>query len=630
LALTLPLFPQQPTPPPDDKTTEPKIPPVKTSITVTEKISTDAPASITTLDQENLQELPGVNLDDRLRSVPGFTLFRRTSSLVANPTTQGVSLRGIGSSGSSRTLVLWDGIPANDPFGGWVYWDRFAPSELERVEISRGASTSVFGDLAMGGAIGLFTVPAAPMHFELSYDGGNHDSHELSGGASHRWRHFAISGFARAFTTDGYFLVPKNLRGAVDTPAAVEFVAANARLDYFDETNRLFIRFDMLGEHRANGTVLTTNSTGAGTIAANYAHVTKRDEISLIFDYTSEKFRASFSSIAAGRATERVTMIQTVPSDAVGAAAFWRHSESRWHFIAGADTQRVEGFSTDALVPTGVRVGGGTILQHGVFGQVDYRAGPIQFFAGIRHQFTGGGETFLSPNFGVAAGRGRWRARGSVYRAERAPTLNELYREFRQGNTDTLPNTALRPETVFGSEFGFDFVGENTHASLTFYRNELSSLITNVTLQTGATIIRQRQNAAAALSRGIEANVRRDFHDFHGEIAFLFADSRFLTGPRLSQVPRNQGTARLIYQHKNTLASAGIRASSLQFDDDLNAFILPGFATLQAEISQRLNKQFSVRASFENLLDRQYIVALTPTPNTGAPRLWRIGLKWSM
>src|SRR5579859_7003831 len=122
----------------------PKIEPVKESITVTSTISADAPASMTVVNATRLDETPGINIDDRLRDVPGFTLFRRTSSLVANPTTQGVSLRGIGSSGASRALVLWDGIPENDPFGGWVYWDRFAPQELERIEISRGASTSVF------------------------------------------------------------------------------------------------------------------------------------------------------------------------------------------------------------------------------------------------------------------------------------------------------------------------------------------------------------------------------------------------------------------------------------------------------------------------------------------------------
>lgn len=627
----------QPAPPADQSKNSPqpqdsqtKIEPVKTSITVTEHLSTEAPASITILGADQINEIPGVDLDDRLRFVPGFTLFRRASGLVANPTTQGVSLRGIGGSGASRTLVLWDGIPANDPFGGWVYWDRFAPSDLERIEISRGASTSVFGDLSLGGAVGLFSRPPSHEHFDFSYDGGNLDTHELHGGASNTWRRFALSGSARAFTTDGYFIVPANLRGAIDTPANVEFVAANARVDYFEGPHRFFVRFDMLGEHRANGTVLQTNSTGLGTIASNYTYSTSSDQVSGLFYYTSEQFRASFSSIAAGRARETLTFRQVVPSDAAGGAALWRHGSSHWHFLAGADVQRVEGFSTDRLPNGTARVGGGSVVQHGLFGQLDYTAGPLQLFGGIRHEFTGGGDTFVSPNGGFAVGRGKFRARGSVYRAYRAPTLNELYREFIQGNTDTKPNPGLRPETVFGAEVGFDYVGERTHASLTFYRNELDDLITNVTLQTGAQIIRQRQNAAAALGRGIEATVQRNFGPVHAEMSYLFADSRFTTGKRISQVPRSQGSAELSYLHKGTMLFGGLRAYTLQFDDDLNSFILPGFATLQAGVSQQLAKGFSVRAAFENILDRQYIVALTPTPNTGSPRLWRLGIRWTI
>ena len=78
----------------------------------------------------------------------------------------------------------------------------------------------------------------------------------------------------------------------------------------------------------------------------------------------------------------------------------------------------------------------------------------------MRHQFTGQDTTFISPSAGFVAGRGRLRARGSVYRSFRAPTLNELFRTFRQGNAQTNANPLLKPETVFGSEVGFDLVGE--------------------------------------------------------------------------------------------------------------------------------------------------------------------------
>src|SRR5262245_1783311 len=84
----------------------------------------DIPASVNVLDSTDIRQSPAVVADDVLRQIPTFSLFRRTSNLSSHPTDQGVSLRGIGPSGVSRTLVLLDGVPFNDPFGGWVYWTR--------------------------------------------------------------------------------------------------------------------------------------------------------------------------------------------------------------------------------------------------------------------------------------------------------------------------------------------------------------------------------------------------------------------------------------------------------------------------------------------------------------------------
>src|SRR6185295_10749604 len=72
----------------------------------------------------------GLTVDEILRQAPGFSLFRRTVSLFANPTSQGASLRGMGASGASRAVVLLDGIPLNDPFGGWIYWNRVPRASL--------------------------------------------------------------------------------------------------------------------------------------------------------------------------------------------------------------------------------------------------------------------------------------------------------------------------------------------------------------------------------------------------------------------------------------------------------------------------------------------------------------------
>ena len=170
---------------------------------------------------------------------------------------------------------------------------------------------------------------------------------------------------------------------------------------------------------------------------------------------------------------------------------------------------------------------------------------------------------------------------------------------------------------------------ESEPASLTLFRDDLSQLIANATLSISPTLIlRQRRNLSSGLSRGVETSFNHRWRNLSADLGYLYADARLSTGPRLAQVPKQQGTGSLTYSTDATLVSFGVRSFGLQFDDDLNRFKLPGYAALQLAAQQRLKHGLYAQASVENLLDRQYLVALTPTPNTGAPRLWRIGLRW--
>lgn len=604
--------------------------PVHSSITVTESIQTATPALITNLDRPAVASSPGVNLDDRLRMVPGFSLFRRSSSTVANPTTQGVSLRGIGSTGASRTLVLWDGVPLNSPFGGWIYWTRVAPESVERIEVTRGATTSAFGDKAMGGSVAMFTGQPARAAAWLGYEGGNADSHQMDGGGSILVRpSVALSANARAFTTGGYFIVPAEIRGPIDTPANTRFAAASARADFFDSRRRLFLRADLLSEERANGTTLTRNSTGLGTLAANYWLERGGAAWNLLAFHSREEYRAAFSSIGAGRQTERLTSRQSVPSEATGAAAHWRRSGSRWNLLAGGDAVRAEGYSRETLYPAGSRLGGGVQNQFGFFGQADAGVGPWRLFGGLRGQDPGTGSVFWMPSGGASLGSERWRWRASAYRAFRAPTLNELFREFRAGNAVTLANPGLRPEALSGAETGADYVSGFFRASLSGYYSTLDDLITNVTRSvTPSLITRQRDNAGRATVRGMEAGAQYRRSAFSLLTSWLLADSRFNTGERIPQVPRHQGSALLSWNRRGTLVTAGLRASTLQFEDDRNLFALPGFAVLQFTLRQSLPRAVFFLFAVENALDRRIVTGYSPTPQTGTPRLVRAGLRW--
>ncbi len=604
--------------------------PVRTSITVAEQMEAEAPAPPQVLPRTDVARLPGVNLDDRLRLVPGFSLFRRTSSLAANPTTQGVSLRGLGSTGASRSLVLWDGIPLNSPFGGWVYWTRVAPELVERVEVSRSAATSVFGDRAMGGTLSFWNPEPAARWYGFGYEGGNRNTHELSGRAAGRMKgRWAASTAGRVFTTDGWMIVPENVAGAVDRPATVRFANGVGRVDWIGTIDRVWMRFDLHSEERGNGTQLQRNSTSLGTLAANYARTFGPNwALSGLAFHNREEYRASFSAIAAGRQTEQLTSRQSVPAEGTGGAAFVRRSGTGWNLLAGGDYHRAEGYSRETLFPAGRRMGGGVQTQYGTFLQGDGKTGWARWYAGLRRHDTGNG-VFWSPSGGVAGGAKNLRVYASANRAFRAPTLNELFREFRAGNAVTLANPNLRPETLWGVETGASYRQERWRTSISAFHNEMGGLIVNVTRSaTPSLITRQRDNAGAARVRGLEGSAEWQRGPWRVDLSYLLADSRFASGLRIPQVPHHQGNVTLTWQRGGSLWSGGLRASSLQFEDDLNRFPLAGFAVWHVTGRQRLVGPLSAAFTVENAFNREIIAGFTPAPLLGTPRLVRAGIRW--
>jgi outer membrane receptor protein involved in Fe transport len=108
---------------------------VTVSATRTPVRLSETPGSTVLLSQEDVIANPALRVDDVLRQVPGFSLFRRSDSRTANASNQGVSLRGLGGTAASRALVLEDGFPLVDAFGGWVYWDRVPRESISNVEV---------------------------------------------------------------------------------------------------------------------------------------------------------------------------------------------------------------------------------------------------------------------------------------------------------------------------------------------------------------------------------------------------------------------------------------------------------------------------------------------------------------
>ena len=425
------------------------------------------PTSEFVISTETINQSASLVLDDVLREVPGFTLFRRSDSLYANPTTQGVSLRGVGANGASRASVLLDGIPLNDPFGGWVYWNQAPSASIQSMDVINGAASDMYGGGALGGVVNLTSRPVNESFATAEISYGTENTAFLSFDAGTVIRGWGISFAGQSVRTSGYILVPTSQRGSIDTPAGTADLAGSLQLSHkLGEQGNFFLRWTDLAESRQNGTPDQTNNTRLPTVdlGADWTHSTA-GSFSLRAYASDEVFNQNFSAVAANRDSEILTDVQRSPSYQVGAAAQWQRTFYARHTVtAGIEARDVHGHSfeitSNAAGPTADVDAGGTQRTIAYFAQDAYLFAPnwLLTFGGrvdtwlnrggfanrfalpngplTANAFPNRSETAFSPRISLMHSfKHGINASASVYRAFRAPTLNEALSQFSSGQS---------------------------------------------------------------------------------------------------------------------------------------------------------------------------------------------------
>lgn len=633
-------------------------------------------ASVVVLSSEELESTAALTPDDALRQVPGFQLFRRTGSRAANPTAQGVSLRGVGASGASRAVVLYDGVPLNDPFGGWVYWTRVPREGVGRVEVVRGGASSLYGSAALGGVV-QFVPRARPdtreLRLELSY--GSQGTPDVSLYAAERRGRWLFTAAAQDFKTDGYVLVDERARGPVDTNAASRGATGELYVErQFSGGLSLSARASSYGESRQNGTPLQFNRTHIRQLAAggSWGPGGRAGLFTFRAYASTQVLDQSFTAVAADRRSETLTRLQRVPAQGAGLSIQWSGSVGdsvgvSHSLVAGFESGEARGASDELVYVSGratslVGAGGRgrsfslfardliTVTQRFILAP----AARVDHWRNFRAQqatrtltgtpsvisFTDRDESAFSPQLSALfKAHERVTLNATFARAFRAPTLNELYRSFRVGNVLTLADENLRAERLTSGEAGLIYEprrGASLRAQA--FWMDVTRAVANVTLSvTPALITRQRRNLGRTRSRGFEAEGElRAGGRWTLSAGYLFADALVasfpadasLEGLRVPQVARHQLTFQTRYTTPARL-SFGLqaRASSSQFDDDQNLLRLRGYFTLDALVSRSLARGVEAFAAAENLTGRRYEVGRTPVLTLGPPLFVRVGLR---
>ena len=621
--------------------------------------SLDSPASTRVMNRRQLERAAPATLDGKLSEVPGFGLYRRSSSLEANPTTEGVSLRGLGSTAASRSLVLFGQLPLNDPYGGWIHWEELPELAVRSVEVVRGGASDLYGSSAIGGVISVIPVQPTATSLELMLSGGQEST--LDNGLLATLKHNGWSGLlsGSVIGTDGYTMIAPAERGPIDQPSNVHAQNALALVQHtLPSAGRLFLRADALNESRHNGTPATWNKTRLARTAAgaDWRNWTLR------IDGVGEHFRQTFSNVNTGRTAETPVDFQFNPVTETGAGLRWHRPVGQDAMVlAGVDTLGIRASDDETLLvgAGGTKTTSAQQRQTGAWAEVLCTpakwtlsaGGRIDHFSNFNaRQFGAGGaetnlpttnETVFDPRLGLVRRiTPTFALSASAFRAFRAPTENELYRSFQVGDETTEANPSLQSERATGWETGMQSDLRRWGSSLraSYFWTQVNRPISSLTLSlTPTKEVLQRANLGQIESRGLSLDFAMQPAEWIGlDGGYQYADATvtqaapepYLVGKWIPEVPRNTATAQLrLSRPRLGLVSFQGLINGRTWDDDENTLLLHGYFQLNAYGEHRFGRHLAAFVSGENLLDRGIEVGRTPILTLGTPQLVRAGIR---
>ena len=628
--------------------------------------------AVDTLDQATLTEYPALTLDERLRQHPGFELFRRSSSWVANPTTEGISLRGLGSTAASRTLVLSDLVPLNDGFGGWIHWNEQPPETIDAITLASGGGSDLYGSSALGGVIDIAPSRPGPVIAQADLLAASEDTSNYSARADAKQSRSSELLAAQLFRTAGYTVVAPAARGPVDVPSNVHYQTGRIELDRtLAASNRAWLTGNILNENHGNGTLIQTNGTRLWRyITGDDWIATPRISGRIRAFGSDEAYRQSFSSINATRSSEKLTRLQSVGTQEFGASTDTSIHFEHLAFVTGGDLRdlRATDFETPYSIttdlPSGIQditarqrfyggFGEAIAERHGWSGTVSLRIDEAQNLDTNTIARTGAAapsstpipdrhELVVDPRIGVSRQlSANVQLHASAFRAFRTPTMNELYRTGQVGQQTTLANSALLSERATGAEAGADWASPNRMltAQVTYFWTEINRPVSAVLVSsTATTITNLRENLGQIQSQGTAISAQlRLVHDLSFNAGYQYAHAVItafksqpsLVGLWIPEVPRHTATAQLRYRRGPGSYTFAARESGRAFDDSSNIYELHSFFVLDAYAEYRIHSHISLDVSFQNLLNRSIETARTPTLTLGAPFIAQGGIRFN-
>lgn len=623
-----------------------------------------AAAHATVLTAADVKAAPARSLDDVVRFAPGVHVKAGSAGIVP-AALQSVSMLGAG--GSARALVLMDGLPLTDGFGGWVNWSKAPTAIVDRVEILRGGSSSLYGTSAMSGVINILTRAPAERAADLDVSYGSRGTKRLNAYASETFfKKFGVSLDYDRYETGGYQWLQPPVRGPIDRNASARGWTAQVKAASIEGGAGgplWFGRAIAFSEDRSHGLDHFTSSRDSLEAGGGFRRLTDAaGEFRGTAFLGRHVLDASNSAVNAARTTEALFVRNRMPSlDSGGSLQWSRPFETLVSSITlGVDVRHVyarnneDDYSAAGVYQRSLS-SGGQQTNVGTYAQAAFEpASGLTVVPSARvdywrnHdavQVDGAGAAalpsktfaFLSPRLGA-----RWQAtegfavRGAVHRAFTAPTLQSLYRGARAQGLVQLPNAGLGPEILrFGSEFGWDWALGTGMIRATLFWNELTDAIAAVTIAPGT---QQAKNIGSVRSRGFLVEAPWRLGDrWSVKPAYTYTNATIrgnvaspaTVGNALPEIPVHFAALTAGFDDER-VATARLTGRWLtrRWGNDAHTQPLDEHLVLDFKVSRRITHALEVYLDAENFLDRRYTAwQLGGLPVLGEPLYVGLGVR---
>ena len=560
-------------------------------------------ADVTVIDHDALARAGDVGLADVLARVPGVEIYRNGG--IGNATS--VLIRG----GESRhTVVLVDGVRLDSQVtSGGANWSAIPLSQIDRIEIVRGPTSTIYGSDAVAGVVQVFTRKGeAGFAPSVTVGAGTYNTQtldaSLSGGNGQVDYAIGLSG-ARS---DGFNVRPI----ATQNPDADGYLSNSASV-------RLGVQ--MTPEQRLEVQALQTR------MDAQYDNGLTKDYRSVTTDTTQglqwiSQWNADFSSrMLLSQATDQgLDLPANSTNQTLINTASW-FGNYRWgaQSFNGTLEQRNTEFQQ-----SGTPALDKAVSQTGIGLGTDWTVGPhsVQLSARNDKDSEFGSNTTSSAAYAYAL-NSAWRAAVSSAASFRVPTLYQRFSKYGVAG--------LQPESGRNVELGLKYAAGTDALGIAVYRNQVTNLLTFLSgnTATGCPVPANGcyGNTAQAQYRGITLSAEHNFGAVHSWGSYDLQDPRdSVSGNLLARRATQHAAVGAETTLSDWTVSGDLQLSSLRYDDAANTTVLPGYVLLGLSAERALTRDWRLRVRLDNATDANYQLANTyATPG----RSVFVGLQWA-